>query len=237
MAPTTVLFDLDGTLLPLNGDQFMKLYFQELAPVFADQLNPKALARLVLESLGDMVADLSPRTNERVFMESMARRSGLAESLLRERFEEYYGQRFARVQAASSVSPTMQAAVRLLRAQGIPLVLATNPIFPRPAVLQRLAWGGLDPADFVYISTFESSSACKPNLAYYRELLERVGARASDCLMVGNDRVEDLAVTELGMPTYLVTDWELPRAESRYQPTYQGSAQDFSVFLQNGFSA
>ena len=85
------------------------------------------------------------------------------------------------------------------------MVLATNPIFPRIATENRIRWAGLGPDDFALITTYENSTYCKPNPAYYREILEKLGRKAEECLMVGNDVVEDGAAQRLGIPVFFLT--------------------------------
>lgn len=86
------------------------------------------------------------------------------------------------------------------------MVLATNPIFPLVGVETRLSWVGLRPEDFSYITAYENSTTCKPNPAYYAEILRKTGKRPQECLMVGNDATEDTAALEQGIGVYLVTD-------------------------------
>ncbi|MBR1566518.1 MAG: HAD hydrolase-like protein, partial [Oscillospiraceae bacterium] len=52
----------------------------------------------------------------------------------------------------------------------------------------------------------ENSSTCKPNPAYYREILQKRGLRPEECLMVGNDVDEDMVAETLGMKVFLLTD-------------------------------
>ena len=40
----TILFDLDGTVLPMDIDKFMKLYMYNLGVFFKDKIDPKLLA-------------------------------------------------------------------------------------------------------------------------------------------------------------------------------------------------
>ena len=54
---------------------------------------------------------------------------------------------------------------------------------------------------------YENSHYCKPNPAYYSEILDRFHLDPKDCLMVGNDIDEDMIpAKELGMDHFLVTD-------------------------------
>ena len=63
------------------------------------------------------------------------------------------------------------------------MVLATNSIFPRIATENRIRWAGLEPDDFALITTYENSTYCKPNPAYYREVLGKLGLEAEECLV------------------------------------------------------
>ena len=78
--------------------------------------------------------------------------------------------------------------------------------FPSVATQTRIRWAGLLPDDFEFITTYENISYCKPNPDYYREVLKRVGLKAENCLMVGNDVGEDMVSEILGMKVFLLTD-------------------------------
>ena len=41
----TILFDLDGTLLPLDIEMFTKIYFNEMGQLFKDMIDPKMLVK------------------------------------------------------------------------------------------------------------------------------------------------------------------------------------------------
>lgn len=96
--------------------------------------------------------------------------------------------------------------MRRLKARGVRVALATNPIFPRIATEQRIRWAGLAPEDFALYTTYENSTFCKPNPDYYREVVRTLGVQPEECLMVGNDATEDLAAREAGMDVFLLTD-------------------------------
>ena len=61
MAITTVLFDLDGTLLPMDQDQFVKMYFGLLAKALAPR-DPEALIRGVWTGTKAMMTNDGSRT-------------------------------------------------------------------------------------------------------------------------------------------------------------------------------
>ena len=94
------------------------------------------------------------------------------------------------------------------------MVLATNPLFPKVATESRIRWAGLNPDDFEIYTTFETSHYCKPNLDYYREVLNELQVSAEECLMIGNDVSEDMVAEKLGMKVFLLTDCLINKKET-----------------------
>jgi FMN phosphatase YigB (HAD superfamily) len=118
----------------------------------------------------------------------------------------FYSREFKKVKRCTRADKRVAEAVMELKRKGLRLVLATNPIFPKIATDQRIEWAGLSPRDFEYISYYDNSSYCKPNLKYYEEILNNTGLLASECYMVGNDVTEDMGATALGFKGFLVLD-------------------------------
>ena len=102
--------------------------------------------------------------------------------------------------------------IKKLKAKGLRVALATNPLFPAVATESRIRWAGLDLKDFDLVTTYENSSFCKPNPAYYKEIMEKLGVSAEECVMVGNDVQEDGAAAKLGMRVFILTDCLIDRA-------------------------
>ena len=71
-------------------------------------------------------------------------------------------------------------------------ILATNPLFPAVATESRIRWAGLVPEDFLLYTTYENSRHCKPNPDYYWDIMNNLGAKPEECIMVGNDFDEDI---------------------------------------------
>ncbi|HBE79420.1 MAG TPA: HAD family hydrolase [Firmicutes bacterium] len=229
----TVLFDLDGTLLPLDMDKFIKIYFEEMGRKFYDLIEPKKLASHIWAATEVMVKNIEPRANEEVFMEKFGQLiEGSDLRVFQQRFDEYYDQGFLKVREAVAESPAMQKSVRVLRDKGYQLTIATNPLFPRKAIYRRIEWAGFKPSDFSYVSYYELNHYCKPQIQYYQEVLQAIHKTPEQCLMVGNDVQEDLIAGKLGLETYLITDYLIHRTGEPIQSTYQGTYQDFLKYAE-----
>lgn len=201
-----VLFDLDGTLLPMDMERFTNGYFQllteKMAPLGYD---PKALIDTVWAGTAAMVKNDGSRLNEEAFWAKFAQAFGPEALADQPVFEAFYANEFQRARQFCGYDPLAAQAVEAVKASGRRVVLATNPIFPAAATRSRLSWAGLKPADFELVTTYENSRFCKPSVGYYRDILDRLGLRGEDCLMVGNDMTEDTAAAEAGMGVFLIT--------------------------------
>ncbi len=207
MAITTVLFDLDGTLLPMEQEAFVKAYFGGLAKKAAPRgYNPGKLMKSIWAGTEAMVGNTGAKTNEAVFWDLFAGIYGEAAREDEAMFARFYQEEFQQIQAVCGFQPQARELISLLQEKGLRLVLATNPIFPAIATESRIRWAGLTPSDFVWYTTYENSHYCKPNPAYYREILDRLQLDPAECLMIGNDVTEDMVAQQLGMQVFLVTD-------------------------------
>ena len=227
MAITTVLFDLDGTLLPMDQDVFTKTYFSLLAKRLASRgYEPDALIAGIWAGTKAMVKNDGSATNEDVFWTDFCARFGEKAREDIPYFEAFYREDFHRVQAFCGFAPQAAETVALCKALGLQTALATNPIFPTIATEQRIAWAGLKSGDFALYTTYENACHSKPNPDYYREVLDRLGAVPEECLMVGNDADEDMVAKELGMQVFLLTPCLINR-----------SGKDLSTYPQGDFDA
>lgn len=203
----TVLFDLDGTLLPMEQEAFTQAYFQQLgqkaAPLGYD---PKALVAAVWAGTKAMMKNDGSQKNVDCFWSVFCTQMGEEARALQPVFDRFYQEEFHRVKAATGENALAAKLVRGLARQGKGLVVATNPVFPLVGNHTRLSWVGLKAEQFLHITAYENASYCKPSLGYYQEILKTIGKTPEQCLMVGNDGVEDLAAADLGMQVFLVTD-------------------------------
>ncbi|MCC8357947.1 MAG: HAD family hydrolase [Oscillospiraceae bacterium] len=203
----TVLFDLDGTLLPMDQDAFVHGYFSLLAKKLAPHgYEPKALIDAIWKGTAAMVKNDGSQTNESAFWEEFCRLCGSQAMNDIPLFEEFYAVDFQQAQSFCGFQPKAAETVRRLKENGIQVALATNPIFPAIATESRIRWAGLSPEDFALYTTYENTSYCKPNPAYFTYVIRRLNADPAATLMVGNDATEDTAAQAAGLDVFLLTD-------------------------------
>ncbi len=204
---TTVFFDLDGTLLPMDQEKFVKSYLGRMAKKMAPHgYELEMLVKSVWMGTGAMVKNDGSATNETVFWNVFDQLFGRDTRVDEPLFEEFYRNEFQAVKDDCGFDPRAAEAIRQIKALGLRTVLATNPLFPPIATHSRVRWAGLGPEDFEFITTYDNSCFCKPNPDYYREILGKLNLKAEECVMVGNDVNEDMVARELGMKVFLLTD-------------------------------
>lgn len=234
----SVLFDLDGTLLPLDQDAFTHEYLKQLGARVANVVDPKKFVNQLLASTDIMIKSKDKaKTNQQVFFEDFLPNIGVEETVLMPVIDNFYETGFITVKPTTWMNDAARRAVMAVAELGVDVVVATNPIFPMSAVKQRIDWAGLGDVDFRLVTSYEHCHFCKPNLDYYREITERIGRRPEECLMIGNDVEEDLVAAQLGMKTYLVTDCLLNLKNIEFRADYQGTLNELAEAVAGIISA
>ena len=202
-----ILFDLDGTLLPMDMDEFLKLYLYSLHKAFPSyHKDITELSEVIMKGTYLMVNNDGTKTNEKVFYDFFKSIHGDKTDELLKNYENYYNNEYILAKNATKTNPYANLLIKELKKKGYNLILATNPLFPKIATLNRIKWAGLDPDDFTLITTYENSSYCKPNLKYYEEIINKLHLNKDECLMIGNDTREDYVITKLGIPCIILKD-------------------------------
>lgn len=232
MMITTMLFDLDGTLLPMNQDEFANAYVKGLATAAMQaDYEPKSFSKAVIAGTYAMVKNNGIGTNEEVFWNTIAEIYGEKIKKDMHIFDEFYRADFQKIRSVCGYEPKATELIKRLRANGYRTVLATNPLFPRIATESRIRWAGLEPTDFEIYTTFEDAHYCKPNLNYYKELLERLNLTPEECLMIGNDVDDDMIVEKLGMKVFLLTDCLINKSGADISVYPHGSYDALDSFI------
>ena len=229
-----ILFDLDGTLLPMEQEVFVRDYLGRMAAFLAPYgYDPQNFLKAIWAGTGAMVKNDGKTKNEDVFWAAFNSAIGRDARQDEALFTRFYTDVFPQAKESCGYNPAAADAVREIKAMGYRVVLATNPLFPAIATHTRIGWAGLTPDDFAYITTYENSRFCKPNPDYYREILEKLGLDGSECLMVGNDVGEDMVSGTLGMKTFLLTDCLINKSGEDIEKFPQGSFPELLHYIRS----
>lgn len=232
MSIQAFLFDLDGTLLPMDQDFFVKSYLKRLAFKLAPHgYDPKMLVDGIWAGTAAMVKNDGGKTNEDAFWDRFGMIFGEESRKDEPLFDEFYRNEFQEVRNNCGFHPMAAQVIARLKERGFRVALATNPLFPAIATESRMRWAGLNKADFELYTTYETSRHCKPNLEYYRDILRQMDLRPEECVMVGNDVGEDMIAEKLGMRVFLLTDCIINKENVDISRYPHGSFGELMTFI------
>lgn len=227
-----VLFDLDGTLLPMNQEDFKKMYFEGLGKKLAPHgYEAMDVVNAVMKGVVAMIKNDGSKKNEAAFWEKFCELLGDDVKKHVGLFDEYYRNEFQLIKNMWQPNPKSKQVIELVKSKGLRVALATSPLFPKIATESRIRWAGLEPENFEIYTTYEDYSFCKPNLGYYKEVLKNLGVKGEECLMVGNDVFEDMVATELGMKVFLLKDCLINSKDLDYSSYPQGDFEDLMEYI------
>ena len=234
MSIKAVLFDLDATLLPMDQNEFIEVYFKSISSKMAKHgYEPKKLIEAIWSGIKAMALSTGKKTNEQSFWDEFKVIFGDKALEDIEIHKDYYENDFDALKSVCGYTPKSNQLIKYLKSKGIKLILATNPVFPAVATEKRIGWAGLDKNDFDLVTTFENSHYCKPNPNYYKEILEKHNLKAEECVMVGNDALEDMVAEEIGINVFLLTDNLLNSKKLDISKYPQGSFEELHNYLNN----
>ncbi|WP_040657470.1 HAD family hydrolase [Orenia marismortui] len=231
----TALFDLDGTLLRIDFEEFLKNYFKALTAEFHDLLRDSdKFIKILMKSTEEMIKNDGRRTNQEVFMDSFFSLLDVQNTeLVSSRIEYFYKNKFSLLGEGFSENKDAIKIIKKLKKAGYRLAITTNPLFPKTAVLERIKWVGLKVKDFELITSYENMHYAKPNLKYYQEVINKMKVKADQCIMVGNDLQEDMIAGQLGVKTFLIDDYLIDRKDgSSIKVDWRGSLKEFRDIIE-----
>lgn len=229
-----ILFDMDGTLLPMDEDEFIKGYFKLLAKKLCPLgLEPEKLIDAVWYGTKCMYKNDGSMTNEEVFWKSFSEKTGMDHTPFYEASMDFYPNEFHEARAFTKENKCAREAVKTAREKADKVILATNPLFPMTGQRARMSWMGLCENDFDMVTSYENSFFTKPNTRYFEKICEEAGVLPKDCIMIGNNEDEDMfPAQKLGMETFLVEDYVKKSKTGNYSGR-RGSFSDMMNFLKN----
>ena len=232
----TLLLDLDNTLLDNKTEDFMPAYLGALSQRMAPFVNPSLMLKTLLAATSEMMQNNDPDlTLMQVFDAAFYPKLGLEKAAIWPTLQAFYAEDFPKVKRVTKPVPEAIRLVEKAFAQGYRVGIATNPIFPRSAILQRLEWAGLPASQYPFdlIPDYESFHFSKPNPAFYAEFLAQMGWPEGPVVMVGDEVDLDIkSAREFGLPAFWITSdgtaaWPGPDAEPAH-----GSIKDVFTWVE-----
>lgn len=203
-----VLLDLDGTLLDIDLGRFLSEYFGALSPVIGELtgLSANDAVNAVRTATDEMTSLHGDPSNEAAFNRRFLEITGtdLSDGDAAAGITAFYDGPYTALGADYRPREAAHDLVAAARNAGLAVAVATNPIFPRVAIEHRIRWAGFSPDDFDLVTSYEWSRAAKPHPEFFIQIADALGVRRSDCLMVGDDPVLDMAAADVGMRTFFV---------------------------------
>lgn len=231
-----VFFDLDGTLLDVDMTAFLPQYLALVSRRVADLTPPEQFVAHLLRATNAMVANDGEATNDAVFWAAFGPLTGRSRAEWEPIFSSFYAQDFPKLKQLAQPCPGARRVVETALAQGLEVVIATNPVFPETAIHQRMAWAGLADLPFRWVTTYENSRFCKPNVRYFEALAAEVGHAPEECLVVGDEDM-DMVAAHVGHPTFLTPSLATDLRPNTPVPTYRGELADVEALLRRSGSA
>lgn len=199
----TFFFDLDSTLLQMNQDLFLQKYFASLKEFAATKnLDEKKFFYYLNLGVDAMLNNDGTQTNEAAFIAATKDFPILLEVL-----PTYYEEVFPNLKTVVKYNPLSNQIVKELKAKGYQIVLATNPLFPKFATLERMSWAGLDADLFSHITTYENSSYTKPKKEYFFEIMTKLGLTKEEVYYIGNDVDDDFKEIGNTFKAFIISDY------------------------------
>ena len=229
-------FDLDGTLIDFNPNEFVKVYLGAAARYFKDLIpDSDYFVKSILDSTKVMeMTDTPKKLALYDFFDDFCQKFNSDCSTIIQRFRNFYNTDFNVVEKIIHPIPHAEKVLLFIR-DNYPtskIVLSTNPVFPEVAIVKRINWGGLSENLFDYITHAENSYYCKGSLNYWIELAKKLNVRPEKTLVIGNDGARDMIAKKADFKTYFLTQTaENEHSLEKYPPDYKGSLESLLDLL------
>ncbi len=223
----TLLIDLDDTLLGNSMDTFIPAYLNALGAKLSNHTPPEKTATTLMVATRQMFSNISPSlTLEQAFDPHFYPELGVEKEQIREDIDSFYAQDFPNLRNLTQPLPQAVEFIEAAFGRRYHIGIATNPLFPRTAILQRLTWAGLSPDKYPFdlIPAYEDFHFAKPNPAYFAEFLGRMGWPKGPVLMIGNDPDHDVrGAQEMGLSVFWISEGSETLPKGILPPNKSGS--------------
>ena len=216
-------------------ETFIPAYLDALGEHLAEYVPPDKMVPTLLASTQLMLQNQRPDLSlKQVFDQAFFPALEIDQDDFQEQIDSFYVEKFPSLEALTQFRPEAVQMVEGAFARGYNVVIASNPLFPLTAILQRLDWAGLPRQKFPFrlIPSYESFFFAKPNTAFFAETLSRLGWPEGPVVMVGDDFNLDIApARKMGIGTFWINNNEHPLNENPDVSDGQGTLADLLPWL------
>lgn len=215
-----IFFDLDATLLTMSQKEFEHEYFATLTKkVIQNGFDGEKFQTTLWKCVKAMWTNPGNSTNEELFWEVLLKSYPNQKDVFEPIFIEFYNNEYNEIKHIVKPNKYVRQIVDYAKQNFEYVVLATNPFFPANGVKNRMAWNGLDYNEFDYVTSYENSHYSKPDKRYYKEIMSKLNLKPQDCIMVGNNELEDyITAKSIGMQAILAGEFIIPYNEVDTHP-------------------
>jgi HAD superfamily hydrolase (TIGR01549 family) len=207
-----ILLDLDNTLIQNDDRPFALALLEKFEAYFRHHLGKDGAAQALRAGLKQLRTTRPRITSNRVqLVQTLAEHLQVDVSNIDPIFEGFYREQYPSL--ADYVHPIEGAHDLVLRMvdAGYAIVIATNPIYPHEAIMQRMMWGQLptELEHYALITSADNMHYSKPHPAYYAEIVARVGLEPDEAVILGDSFRNDIeAGHKAGLFAYCISDDE-----------------------------
>ncbi len=231
----TLLLDLDDTLLENNIHTFLPAYLKAFADEVADLVSPDRFIAAMFRGTKAMEQNRQPNcTLKETFESVFYAELDIPQAAFEEKAAHFYAYIFPKLQSLTRPLPEAASLMQEFTQRGYRMAIATNPMFPRTAVEQRLQWAQLplERYPFEVLGSYEIFHFAKPDPAYYAEVLAYMGWPSNPAVIVGDDLVREVSAGfQLGVPVFWISRNPHEPPEEGLRPSAAGSLADFLTWI------
>lgn len=220
-----VLFDLDGTLIDIDLKKFIPGYLRLLSESVSHLAPPKKVISKLLKASEAVNNNDGTQTNDSIFANVFFPLEGHTREEIQPYFDKFYETKFVELKKFTNKKKNARSVVKKVFKKNLKVVIATTPVLPLTAIKQRLDWAGVGDFDYTLITHIENSRANKPNLLYYKEIIEYLNLPPEHCLMVG-DETKDMVAANLGCQTLFVESSNSDLTQDMPNPSFKGNLEE-----------
>lgn len=220
----------------MDIDRFLPVYLRRLGTFVGEAVSLPDFPQRFAQAVQAMIIPRTDgETNEHAFYASF--REGLSDvtsARCNAAFADFYREVFPKLREQTRTIPGARRFIAAARQRGYRMTLATSPVFPLRAIVERLSWAAIGQDAFEQITCFENCRTVKPDPRYYEEVLRMSAAAPENVLMIGNDRRDDGAATLCGIPFAWIDGSFRRTADPIGKPIWHGTMNQLARAMEEG---